>query len=112
MPSAERAFYYCQAICANKRFEAAKPLSREMSYGRRALEGKSPVDAAAQETCTESAGTARSGVGPWWDQPVVGSACGGISPWWGQPVVELVHGGISPWWDQPVVGSAHDGVSP
>lgn len=100
MTSAERAFYYCQAICANKQFEAAKPLSREMSYGRRALERKSPEDAAVEETCTESAGAACGGVSPW-----LGSAYGGVSPWlgsaraWGRSAVGSAHA-----WGQPVVG--------
>lgn len=74
MMSAERAFYYCQAVCANKQFEAAKHLSRGMIYyGRRALERKSPEDAAAEETCSQH------------------------SPQWGWSMVGLVHGGINPW---------------
>lgn len=40
------------------------------------------------ETCTKSTSIACGGVGPWWDQPMVG----------------LVHGGISLWWDQAIAG--------
>lgn len=40
--SVGRVFYYCEAICGNKRFGAAKPLSRELNYGRNAWKRKSP----------------------------------------------------------------------
>lgn len=73
MMSAGRAVCYCQAICANKQFEAATPLSRDELW-QEGLGRKSPEDAAVEETCVAHVGTARGGLSLWWAQPTI-STC-------------------------------------
>lgn len=79
MTGAERAICYCQAIWANEQLEAAAPLIRDELW-QEGLERKSPEDAAAEETCTVHAGTARGGLSLWWGLSMVGSVQSGLGP--------------------------------
>lgn len=79
MTSTERAVCYCQAICANKQFEAATPLSRDELW-QEGLERKSPEDAAVEETCVARVDTARGGLRLRWGLSVVGSVHNRLSP--------------------------------